>query len=52
MGGEIATGDEFRERGLWQDGSFPPIPNARGSVAAPQEYLARFKIGWGVLMPR
>jgi hypothetical protein len=37
MGGEIANGDEFRERCLWQDGSCPPIPNARGSVAAPPE---------------
>ena len=45
MGGEIANGDEFRERGMWQDGSGPPMPDARGSVAAPPEYLARFKIG-------
>ena len=45
MGGEIATDDEFRKPGLWQDGSCPPIPDARGSVAAPPEYLARSKIG-------
>ena len=45
MGGEIATDDEFREHGLWQDGSCPPIPDGRGSVAAPPEYLARSKIG-------
>jgi hypothetical protein len=45
MGGEIAAGDEFRERGLWQDGSCPPIPKARESVAALPEFLARFKIG-------
>jgi hypothetical protein len=44
-GGEIAAGDEFRGCGLWQDGSCPPILNARGSVAAPPEYLARSKIG-------
>ena len=45
MGGEIATDGEFREPGLWQVGSCSLIPDARGSVAAPPEYLARSKIG-------
>ena len=45
MGGEIATDGEFREPGLWLVGSCSPIPDARGSVAAPPEYLARSKIG-------
>ena len=45
MGGEIAPGDEFRPPSLWQDRSCPPISDARGSVAAPLDYLARYKIG-------